>query len=338
MTVPILQPNLKENAEIPGGQRTVLKDLLNAILLIDKPEGKTSHETIKETQRITGASKIGHAGTLDRFASGLLIHCTGQATKLARYLLEDDKSYSGTIKLGVSTDTHDLEGNVTEIRESISVTSENIIAAARGFTGDIVQVPPQFSALKIKGKRASDRVRRGERVTLAGRKVRINDFTVFDIDLDNSRFSFRVSCSKGTYIRSLARDMGQILGTGAYVETLRRTAAGIFSIDEAVTLPQLDEYVKGAPIDPQFIVTPVQALRNYGMMVVNGGARERILNGANFDVDSAIDIVDKGGKVFIIADEEGNLIAIADMDLNKWQIKYLNVFNMNDNQLYGFNE
>ncbi len=333
MTVPILQPNRKKTSRFPGQRGAFLKELANAILLIDKPAGKTSHETIKEVQRITGAAKIGHAGTLDRFASGLLIHCTGQATKLARYLLEDNKTYTGTIKLGVSTDSHDIEGNIIEIKQPVSVTVESIRAAARGFIGEIVQIPPQLSALKIRGKRASDRVRRGEQVTLAGRKVLISDFTVHDIDPDNSRFSFRVSCSKGTYIRSLARDIGQVLGTGAHVESLRRTAAGIFSIEDAVTLAELDEYAGGLRADSRFIVAPVPALRNFGKMVVNESARVRILNGANFDVDSAIDIVDKGGKMFIIVDENRNLIAIADVDLKKWQIKYMNVFNLNDNQL-----
>lgn len=320
----------KKKAKLRQDQGTPVNDCLNAILLVDKPEGMTSHETVKEVQRLTGAVKIGHSGTLDRFASGILIHCTGRSTKLTRYLLEDDKSYSGTIKLGVSTDTHDRDGTVIDEKPVHSVTGEDILDAARGFTGEIIQVPPQFSALKISGRRASDRVRKGERVMLAGRKVRIYDFDIHDIDLANTRFSFRVRCSKGTYIRSIARDMGQILGTGAHLEKLRRTGSGIFSVDDAITLSKLNEYANGIPADKHFILQPVQALRNYGMIVVRESARKLILHGANFDVDSAINIVDKGGKVFIIVDEEGNLIAIADMDIKKWQIKYLNVFNSNN--------
>ncbi|OHD67973.1 MAG: tRNA pseudouridine(55) synthase TruB [Spirochaetes bacterium RBG_16_49_21] len=299
---------------------------MNAVLLIDKPEGKTSHETVMEVKRLTGADKIGHSGTLDRFASGLLIHCTGPSTKLARFLLEDDKTYTGTMRLGKSTDTHDREGAVIEEKPVCAVTREEIMDAAGRFKGKILQVPPRFSALKINGKRASDRARDGESVELAGRMVTIYEFGIYDIDLDAARFRFQVRCSKGTYIRSIARDMGRILGTGAYLEALRRTGSGLFSIDQAVTISTLNDYLGGAPVNKSFIVRPIEALKNYGMIVVTESSRRRILNGACFDIEGAVKIIDKGEKLFIIADEDQNLIAIAEMDIKKWQIKYLNVF------------
>jgi tRNA pseudouridine55 synthase len=302
-------------------------DLRNAILLIDKPGGKTSYETVSEIRRLTGAAKTGHAGTLDRFASGLLVACNGQATKLARYLLEDDKCYCGAVKLGVSTETDDGEGAIIEERPVNAITREAVIACAEKFMGELMQLPPRYSALKINGRRASDRARDGEKVELSPRKVVVYHFDVFDIDLENARFFFRIRCSKGTYVRSLARDMGSMLGTGAYLESLRRTGAGLFSIDDAATMEELETYVHGGRVEKRFIMQPVDALRNYGMIAVNNNAREKVLHGACFTAGDALKIDDKGGKIFIILDESENLIAIADVDIQKWHIKYLNVFN-----------
>jgi tRNA pseudouridine55 synthase len=309
-----------------AGLKSPAGDLLNSVLLIDKPEGKTSHETATEVKRLIRAEKIGHSGTLDRFASGLLILCTGRATKIARFLLEDDKTYTGTMRLGVSTDTHDREGAVVDEKPTDAVVAEDILEAAARFKGELVQVPPRFSALKIRGERASDRARRGENVKLAGRRVTVYDFRVLGIDPARAHFEFQVRCSKGTYIRSIARDMGGMLGTGAHLASLRRTGAGIFSIDQAATMPALDLYLSGAPVDTGFIVRPIDALANYGMVVVSNSCRNRILNGTFFGREGAVKIIDKGKKLFIIADEDQNLIAIADMNIEKWQIKYLNVF------------
>jgi len=302
-------------------------DALNAILLIDKPEGKTSNETIRQVERTTGACKIGHAGTLDRFASGLLVVCTGTATKLARYLLEDDKSYEGVVKLGVSTETDDTEGAVIEERPAAGVTGDAILECARKFTGVQLQRPPRYSALKIQGRRASDRARNGEQVDIPERTITVYELAVGDIDPDGGRFTFRARCSKGTYIRSLARDMGRELGTGAHLERLRRTAAGHFQIGDAVTLEELEASMAGCPSAKRFLLKPVEALAGRGMVIVREAARKRILNGAPFPAEEAVEIRDNGGKLFIILDESENLIAIADMDIHKWPIKYLNVFN-----------
>ncbi len=302
-------------------------DTLNAVLLIDKPEGKTSNETIREVERITGAAKIGHAGTLDRFASGLLVVCTGPATKLARYLLEDDKSYEGTVKLGVSTETDDSEGAVIDEHETAGITGEAIRDCARRFTGVQLQRPPRYSALKIQGRRASDRARNGEQVEIPERTITVFELAIGEIDPVGGRFTFRARCSKGTYIRSLARDMGRELGTGAHLERLRRTAAGRFSIGNAVTLDELEASMAGRPAGKRFIMQPIEALEGQGRIVVSEAARKRILNGAPFPAEEALEIRDNDGKLFIILDESENLIAIADVDIQKWHIKYLNVFN-----------
>lgn len=303
------------------------RDLRNEILLIDKPEGKTSYETISVVQRITGAEKTGHAGTLDRFASGLLVVCNGLSTKLARYLLEDDKKYSGTIRLGVSTDTDDREGTVIAERPVGSIRREDVQACAEKLTGDLLQHPPVYSALKINGRRASDRVRSGEKIELLPRKIRVHDFEVQTIDIESGRFSFTVHCTKGTYVRSLARDMGEMLGTGAHLESLRRTGAGHASVDDAVTLEELEQYVRGSGPDRHFRIKPAEALAHFGTIIAGADARVRILNGSAFPREGAVTVDDRGGKMFIIMDESENLIAIADVDIRKWHIKYLNVFN-----------
>jgi tRNA pseudouridine55 synthase len=315
------------NSGFPFPGKTPSGDALNAVLLIDKPEGKTSNETIRNVERIIGAAKIGHAGTLDRFASGLLVVCTGAATKLARFLLEDDKSYSGTVRLGVSTETDDGEGAVIDERPVSGVTGADIIACARKFTGAQLQKPPLYSALKIQGRRASDRARSGEQVDIPERAITVHEFDIDDVDTAGGRFTFRARCSKGTYIRSLARDMGRELGTGAHLERLRRTAAGRFTIEDAVTLEELERHMAGSPSGKRFMLTPVEALEDHGRIIVRETARKRILNGASFPAEEAREIRDRGGKLFIILDESENLIAIADVDIGKWQIRYLNVFN-----------
>ncbi len=302
-------------------------DLRNDILLIDKPEGITSYDTISRVQRLTGADRTGHSGTLDRFASGLLIVCNGRATKLARYLLEDDKSYAGTVRLGVSTDTDDREGAITAERSIGAVTRGDIVSCAARLTGELLQQPPLYSALKVNGRRASDRARKGEKVDLRPRKILVYDFEVLDTDLDAGRFTFRVHCTKGTYVRSLARDLGEMLGIGAHLEHLRRTGAGVFCVENAVTIPELESYLRGEGPERPFRVRPVEALAPYGKIVAEASARQRVLNGSAFPREGALAIDDRGGKTFIIIDENENLIAIADVDIQKWHIKYLNVFN-----------
>ncbi|HPN14368.1 MAG TPA: hypothetical protein PLA65_20080, partial [Spirochaetota bacterium] len=225
------------------------------------------------------------------------------------------------------TETDDTEGAVIEERPAAGVTGDAILECARKFTGVQLQRPPRYSALKIQGRRASDRARNGEQVDIPERTITVYELAVGDIDPDGGRFTFRARCSKGTYIRSLARDMGRELGTGAHLERLRRTAAGHFQIGDAVTLEELEASMAGCPSAKRFLLKPVEALAGRGMVIVREAARKRILNGAPFPAEEAVEIRDNGGKLFIILDESENLIAIADMDIHKWHIKYLNVFN-----------
>lgn len=298
----------------------------NSILLIDKGEGYTSFETVRKIRRLAGAKKAGHSGTLDKFASGLLVVCTGQATKLARFFLEDTKRYLGTIKLGVSTDTDDVTGQALEPASAVTVSESDIAGILRRFSGEISQRPPRFSALKIKGRRASDMARKGDEVELEERRVSIYGLEMVAFDFETQSLSLDVTCSKGTYIRSLARDMGEALGVGGHLAALRRIRSGGFLLDDAVTLQQLEAYVQGEDPGKKFISPPGEALRDYTHCTVKNTARHKILNGAVFSPDEVINMSHGEKKTCIIFDEDQNFIAIADIDIEKWRISYLNTF------------
>lgn len=302
----------------------------NAVILLDKPEGKTSFELISEVKRITGIKKIGHCGTLDRFASGLMLLCTGQATKLARYFLESDKRYSGRIRLGIETDTCDITGNVTSDRPFSSVDWGRAVNILSGFKGTFSQVPPRYSALKIDGRRASDRIRAGEDINLQPRDVTVYAVSVTGYDRVEGTIDFDLSCSKGTYVRSIARDLGAELGTGACLACLRRTGSGFFDVSQAVRVDTLRDYAKAPDYeDGRFILDPRDALSGFGEMVLDNHGRSRVMNGAMFTRENVI-LMEKGEKnFFLLADELKNLIAIAEIDIDKWLIKYNSVFNQN---------
>jgi tRNA pseudouridine55 synthase len=298
----------------------------DAILLIDKDEGITSFDTVNRLKRITGSRRAGHSGTLDMFASGLLVVCTGQATKLARFFLEDRKRYIGTVRLGIRMDTDDRTGNIIERADPSRITERDIRDAASRFVGELRQKPPRFSALKIKGKRASDMVRKGQAVDLADRNVTVYHLEVTGFDADTMGFDIDVTCSKGTYIRSLARDIGELLGPGAYLESLRRLESGHFLVENAVTLGELELLLRGTGGDRRFISSPVDALRGYSRCTVKNDVRVKVRNGANFEHGDVVNMSHGDKKTCIILDEDQNIIAIADIDIEKWQIEYLNTF------------
>lgn len=212
-------------------------DPYDAILLIDKSEGETSFDAVRKVRRILKAKKAGHAGTLDPFATGLLILLLGQGTKLSSYLMSAEKDYRATMRLGIETDTQDLTGSVTERRPVTRLDAETIRAAAVGFVGEIEQVPPIYSAVKLKGKRAYEFARKGISVELKKRRVKILSLEIVSVELPD--VTMDVTCSSGTYIRSLAADLGTKLGTGAHLRALRRLRSGPFSVNEAIDLKHI---------------------------------------------------------------------------------------------------
>jgi tRNA pseudouridine55 synthase len=211
---------------------------LDGILLVDKPTDHTSHDVVARMRRKLGMKRIGHAGTLDPMATGLLIMLVGKATSVSQYLISLDKEYTGTIKLGAVTNTQDAEGEVLETRPVPPLTAEQARAAFAGFLGDQYQMPPMFSAIKIKGVPLYKKAREGEEVEREPRFIRVMQF-------DLTRFAppeldFCVRCSKGTYVRTLANDLGQKLGCGGHLSALRRTAIDKLRVEQALTVTQIE--------------------------------------------------------------------------------------------------
>jgi len=303
----------------------VLRSLNNSIVLLDKPAGRTSFDVINDLKRYAGVKKIGHSGTLDKFASGLLVVCTGKLTRLTRYFLESDKRYTGTIQLGIETDTYDITGEILSQKDFSGISESDIKEGATRFTGSISQNPPRYSSLKVKGKRASDRMRRGEDVILEPRNVKIYNFTITGIDFDKGLIDFDIKCSKGTYIRSIARDLGEELGTAACLSALRRLESGVFNIDNAVPPEEIAEYMKGESTS-SFVIDPVYALKDFGRLVLDSAGSARVANGAFFSRENVLEMHIEEGNKTLILDEDENLIAIADIDVADWFISYDSVF------------
>jgi tRNA pseudouridine55 synthase len=213
------------------------------LVVVDKPGGLTSHDVVSRVRRLAGTRKVGHAGTLDPMATGVLLVGVNRATRLLGHLMLTRKSYDATIRLGVATATDDAEGDEVARRDTGQVTEDEVRAGCRTFVGEIAQVPSSVSAVKVEGRRAYDRVRAGEDVALEPRQVTVHALDVHAVrrlgdvcDVDVS-----VSCSSGTYIRALARDLGEMLGVGGHLTALRRTAVGPFTLEDASTLDDLGE-------------------------------------------------------------------------------------------------
>ncbi len=218
-----------------------LQILANGILLVDKPQGWTSHDVCAFIRKKFKIKKVGHAGTLDPLATGLLVVLLGKATKLSMDLTGCDKEYSGVMELGIKTDSHDRNGKITAEAPFETITIEDVRRkAAENFTGEILQVPPMVSALKHKGKRLYELARKGLEVPRESRKVTVYEFKILKKE---GRFvHFSVKVSKGTYVRTLVNDLAEALGTFACLADLRRTRSGERSIDEAVTVDQLKDW------------------------------------------------------------------------------------------------
>lgn len=212
------------------------------VLLINKPLRWTSFDAVRKIRNLIKIKKVGHAGTLDPLATGLLIVCTGKFTKKINEYMAKEKEYTGSFTLGATTPTYDLESEPGNLQSLESITEEKIKAATSPFTGEIMQVPPAHSAIKIDGKRVYELARKGVEVKIDPRKVTIHEFEITAIELPIVHF--RVVCSTGTYIRSLANDFGAALGCGAYLSSLCRTRIGEFTLDKAITPAELEEEIK----------------------------------------------------------------------------------------------
>ena len=215
--------------------------MVSGIALIDKQQGFTSHDVVAKLRKLLGTKKIGHAGTLDPMATGLLLMGVGAGTKLMQFLSGLDKTYLATIRLGASSSTDDAQGELGELRDASQVSREQLEAEILKLTGNIEQVPASVSAIKVDGKRAYDLVRAGEEVVLKSRKVTVSKFEIVGEPLVVEKYldiNVEVDCSSGTYIRALARDLGEALGVGGHLTALRRTRIGSFEVSNAREITQ----------------------------------------------------------------------------------------------------
>lgn len=255
---------------------------MNGLLLLNKPEGITSFKAIDLIKKKFRLKKIGHAGTIDSFAGGLLIVGINEGTKLLHYYLDRDKAYEAVFRLGTATDTHDPNGQVVLEYEGVLPGINDIRKALSGFVGIIEQVPPAYSAVKVNGKRASDRVRNGESVNLSPKKVKIYD--IEPMELKEPFITLRINCSKGTYIRSLARDLGNLLGCGATVTSLVRTSVAPFSLENAI---KLEDILRDGALAGK-IIPLSDALPFFPKIFINEEEREDILKGRPVPLKTAI--------------------------------------------------
>ncbi|MDZ7851853.1 MAG: tRNA pseudouridine(55) synthase TruB [Halomonas sp.] len=229
---------------------------VNGVLLLDKPKGLSSNHALQRTRRLFQAQKAGHTGTLDPMATGLLPVCFGEATKFSAHLLEADKVYRTRVELGAITDSGDAEGDVVERREVPRLTEADVEGVLEGFCGEIDQVPPMYSALKHQGRKLYELAREGKSIERAARRVTVYDARL--LVLADTAFELEVRVSKGTYIRTLAEDIGQVLGCGAHISALRRLATGPFTSEGMLTLEALEAQADQA--DREAVLLPVDVL------------------------------------------------------------------------------
>jgi tRNA pseudouridine55 synthase len=264
----------------------------DGIILVDKREGETSSNGVRRVKRALGAPKVGHAGTLDPFATGLLIILLGEGTKLSRYVMAGEKTYRARLGLGIETDTFDLTGHVVQTRTVPTLTPEGVHEKALQFVGEIEQVPPAFSALKYKGTRAYKLARKGIEFELPKRKVTIRSIAITSLELPD--LTMEVVCSSGTYIRSLAADLGRRLGTGAHLKALRRLTSEPFSVDEAIDLKDVEPDVLEARLAEK-IVPLWRAVAHIQGAQIDARLAGKIRSGYQPDWSELPAVPDKGG-------------------------------------------
>lgn len=289
---------------------------MNGIININKPLGMTSHDVVGRLRRILGIKKIGHTGTLDPDASGVLPMCIGRATKTADMLTAQNKQYIAEVTLGSVTTTLDASGEVTETSE-VNVDECDIQSVVTEFVGDIMQIPPMYSAIKIDGKRLYELAREGVEVERKPRPVTIEKIEILGIDLENKKFSMKVDCSKGTYIRTLCDDIGRRLGCLAHMSALIRTRSGRFCIDDAYTLDEVEKMAGEG--DMSFLVPIDKVFEELPKLILSSRRAKLMCNGVRISAQGIID-----GEAYRVYDESGSFLTISEAE--NGQLKILKTF------------
>lgn len=252
---------------------------MQGVIIINKPEGFTSQDTVSKVKKILNIKKAGHTGTLDPIATGVLPVLIGNYTKLSKYLIEHDKTYIAKLKLGIKTDTGDKEGNILEEKEVNLENLENAENILKTFLGKQKQVPPLYSAIKVNGKKLYEYARAGEKIEIEPRNIEIYAIQLINIDKKNLEIEFEVSCSKGTYIRVLCEDIAQKFGTVGYMISLKRTLVDRFKIDDAIDFQTLEENKNNNFFLNQNLIQMEQIFENLSKIILNKRKEELFLNG-----------------------------------------------------------
>lgn len=278
---------------------------MDGIVIVDKPQGWTSQDVTARLRRVFGTRRIGHGGTLDPMATGVLPVFVGRATRAVEFFEHAEKTYETVLHLGITTDTEDMTGTVLT-EEKVSFTEEQLQETLAAFRGEILQVPPMYSALKVNGQKLCDLARKGKTVERQPRPITIHELTL--VERGENTLRLRVRCSKGTYIRTLCKDIGEKLGCGGCMESLRRVAAGEYTIDEAVPLQTLldteepEKYLRG--VDTMF--------RNYPAVTLTANQETRCRNGNAFSVSRApgtYRAYSQGGEFLMLAKVDGGVMS-----------------------------
>ena len=278
---------------------------MDGIVIVDKPQGWTSQDVTARLRRVFGTRRIGHGGTLDPMATGVLPVFVGRATRAVEFFEHAEKTYETVLRLGITTDTEDMTGTVLT-EENVSFTEEQLQETLAAFRGEILQVPPMYSALKVNGQKLCDLARKGRTVERQPRPITIHELTL--VERGENTLRLRVRCSKGTYIRTLCKDIGEKLGCGGCMESLRRVAAGEYAIDEAVPLQTLldteepEKYLRG--VDTMF--------RNYPAVTLTANQETRCRNGNAFSVSLApgtYRAYSQGGEFLMLAKVDGGVMS-----------------------------
>lgn len=283
---------------------------MNGVIAINKPAGLTSHDCVFKIRKLLKTKKVGHTGTLDPEVTGVLPICIGEATKLIPYLTDDRKKYIGEVTLGFSTTTEDAYGEIIE-KQSVNrtITRQEILETLKKLTGDIEQTPPMYSAVKVNGKKLYEYARAGIEVERPTRTITIYEITLLDdrevFEGETISFKFEVFCSKGTYVRTLAVQMGEILGFPAHMSFLTRTKAGAFTIDECVTFDELETKIEEDKLD-QVMLTMEQSVSEYPRLTVNVDDEAKVFNGGQFPNNSNV----KDGEFIAVYNENNRVIAM----------------------------
>lgn len=289
---------------------------MNGVLNIFKPKGMSSFDAVRVVKKVAGTGKVGHTGTLDPEATGVLPICIGRATKIIDYIMDSEKVYEVTLKLGIRTTTYDLEGEVLEERDPSHLTEEEILNSINSFKGEYSQIPPMYSALKQNGVRLYELARKGIEVERKGRLINIHNLE--DIKINNPYISMKVTCSKGTYIRSLCYDIGEKLGVFATMTQLNRAKTSVFSQEKSININELTKENIN-----DYILSMEEALEKYDKIVVNKKYVKLLVNGVRvadgrFTKDKVIN-----NKLYRLYDDENNFIGLGERNDAGFKIEKL---------------